>query len=281
MFKNRIKKIRKPALQQMGAILFALAVLSFYLFLFANGDSKASGKSASKNAVHWEHGEMSDMPDTINLENDFLKMEFNTNSTHFTITSKETDERFYSNPPDEGGSNTSQILSIEYYDSATQRKSMDNYENSIQNGTFHIEERADIIRVDYLLGKKDITIGIPLIISAERMEGFLDSADEDQGKTLKRRYQLVDFDSDLEYADKQELLEMYPVLDTSSAYILPSSVQSSEYSLSSLREILCKAANTVCLHCGRFSMISGLPKRIWRQVTVRWACREAVKASSF
>lgn len=132
-------------------------------------------------------------------ENEFLKLYIDEVSTAIAVVDKASGVVTYSNPvnamedtianPVNKSMMQSQI-EIEYYNPTRNKKTMNNYADSIEASQFTFESLTDGIRIIYTLG--NMTKGIeslPKYISEERLdEAVLSQLDEAQIKIVKKQY---------------------------------------------------------------------------------------------
>lgn len=113
----------------------------------------------------------------IVLENDAIRLTMNAQTTHFTVTDKESNSTYASVPQQTDGfepkeEQSSEVM-ITYYDANSVMMLMNSYENSIQNESFEVKTDGDAIRVYYSIQKSKQTIFVPTIISQETFENVL------------------------------------------------------------------------------------------------------------
>jgi len=166
-------------------------------------------------------------------QNQFMELYFNLITTEFAINHKESGKIWYSNPPDRDedtiayGTNKTKLgsqLEVGYYTQSNQMRTMDNYNFSVQYNQFEVVKIENGVRVEYLLGKKTITINdLPQIISKERFENrIIDRLDEKDVSEIKARYSFLSLDDATNEQHRNEMLTKYPSLDNNDIYVLRS-----------------------------------------------------------
>ncbi len=132
-------------------------------------------------------------------ENDGYKLYTNLETTEIAIYDKVTKEITYSNPQDReedaiaNGVNKAELSSqivIDYYNSARNSATINNYDMSIQHGQFVAESITNGIRYTYELKEPSSSTGmIPLKISEERLQTLvLDKLSDKEARTVKAKY---------------------------------------------------------------------------------------------
>ncbi len=165
----------------------------------------------------------------IALENDSLLFEMDQETTHFSVTDKQTGKIWLSNPADAAndpvamGVNKealSATLLVNYTGAETE---LNNYTYSIQNKTFAVSQPdPNTIRVDYAIGKIEKNYMIPSAISVERYKQFTGKMSKKESKQISSVYTLVEPSKLGSMKNKDELLELYPGLADTAMYVIKS-----------------------------------------------------------
>jgi len=139
-------------------------------------------------------------------ENANFKLYTNTKTAEVALYDKRSGETYYSNPTDREDK-TSQDLdaqfSLTYYDSGRKTGRMDSYTMSVKSKQFVCEGITDGVRYTYTLGDLESETGIvPMIISEERLNSFMEKVSESQAKSIKKKYKQSET-----YPGYMELLE--------------------------------------------------------------------------
>lgn len=135
---------------------------------------------------------------TFVCENDNFELYTDEATTYVAVYDKRTGEITYSNPLDADEDKVtneanrpflkSQLI-IDYYNTARQLGTMNNYEMSVSLGQYEVEKLENGIRYIYNIGDLSSETGIvPRFISKERFEEFTAKMDENDSKTLHSNY---------------------------------------------------------------------------------------------
>lgn len=139
-------------------------------------------------------------------ENDNFKLYTNKTTTEIALFDKRTNDVYYSNPLDRASATGTELnaqFTITYYNSARKSATMDNYTMATELGQFELEGIENGIRYTYTLGDLSSENGIvPLVISKERLESFLENVSAKDKKDVLKRYTESET-----YPDCYELLE--------------------------------------------------------------------------
>lgn len=139
-------------------------------------------------------------------ENDNFKLYTNQVTTEIALYDKRSKAVYYSNPLDRSsavGHELNAQFTITYYDSDRKSATMDNYTMSTALEQFEIAGIENGIRYTYTLGDLEAENGIvPLVITKERLESFLENVSESDAKFIRKKYKESET-----YADSYELLE--------------------------------------------------------------------------
>lgn len=167
------------------------------------------------------------------IENEMYQLQLDCETTHFTVTHKESGKVYHSVPQKaDGFEPTEEQLSevvITYYDSNSSKASMNSYENSVIGKSYEIKTDGKVIRVYYSIQKSKQKIFVPEVIGQSVYEEEIASnlASGEQ-RRLKRYYTL--YESDNTDADTKEMKNKYPVLADENLYILNESAAEHTYS---------------------------------------------------
>ncbi len=137
-------------------------------------------------------------------ENDNYKLYTNTETTEIAVWDKKAQTAIYSNPKNRNqdmiatSSNKSELqstLNVEYYTSDSQKATINNYDLSIANEQFEVEQIENGIRYVYTLENAEEDYGlVPEKISEERMQSLVLDKLESAGdrKQITGKYKLTD-----------------------------------------------------------------------------------------
>lgn len=168
---------------------------------------------------------------TFTMESDSLLFELDAKTTQFKITEKATGREWLSNPADakndpiaiSSNLGTLQSTLVLTYSSASGSMDFNNYQYSIEDGTYLIEQAEDgTISVIYSIGQIEKIYMLPTAITAERFTAFTDGMKSSSSKRVKNVYTLYTPENIEGKDNKEELLEMYPILAEESIYVLKS-----------------------------------------------------------
>ena len=165
------------------------------------------------------------------MENDKLLFSMDSETTQFSVTVKETGEVWYSNPQDAQNDalafvsekNKLQSTVLLTYSNINGVDALyNNYEHSITNKLYEIEQGADYVKVDYTIGSVQREYIIPLVMRLESYENLTSAMSGSNKSLLSQYYKKLDINN-LSKADEKEkdtLLERYPIMETEVIYIL-------------------------------------------------------------
>lgn len=168
------------------------------------------------------------------LENEYLKMELDPDTTYFKVTNKEDGSVWYSNPEDidldsladgESKNQLKSTLVLEYSNTLGINATYNNYTYSIQKSIYEIEQGNDYIKVDYTIGNTEQAFMIPLAIGESRLKTFTDNMEKSDVRKINEYYRKYDINNLRASDNKQELLKQYPNLEEESVYVLRDGLQ--------------------------------------------------------
>lgn len=173
--------------------------------------------------------------DPLIMETDSLLFEMDPTTTYFKLTEKDSGRVWLSNPEDAAkdkvavSANKAMLQSTlaMTYSSSNGVIEYNNFQYSIENGNYRIEQTEEGIRVEYAIGKIEKIYMLPQAITVERMNMFVDAMSSKDAKKAKTVYTLMKPDKVLERDDKDELLALYPELANQELYILKSDTKES------------------------------------------------------
>lgn len=172
------------------------------------------------------------------LENDGLLFEMDSVTTQFTVTDKNSGMVWYSNP--EGGGEDPLAMKIEknklrstvlltYSTQSGVDTLQNNYEYSMEEQIYDIEQGTDYIKVHYSIGDVQKEYMIPPVMTEEKMNGFLEKMDKEQQVMMTNYYKKYDINklSKTDQEKKDELLERFPLMADHVVYALRDTVNDS------------------------------------------------------
>ena len=217
---------KKPILLRLLPWIIALlAIAALVIFVFIPIYSEVEEPISEPPVVHLYEGK----DKSLVMENDFLKFEMDPATTQFSVTDKRTGKVWYSNPQDRDSDpialaankdNLSSTLNVTYTTSGGE-VALNNYAYSQTNQNYIINKQDDgSIRIDYAVGKIERTYMIPTAITAERYKMLTDQMSKADKKKVSSNYSLSEPEKLAKRDNKDELLAMYPAVETESLYIL-------------------------------------------------------------
>ncbi|MBQ9120547.1 MAG: hypothetical protein IJY09_10940 [Lachnospiraceae bacterium] len=168
------------------------------------------------------------------LENEYLKLTLDPETTQFSLEEKETGKLWYSNPQDLSGetiANTAakgglqSTLMIQYSTSTGVTTTYNNFNYSIENGLYEIEELEDGLKVKYSIGNIERVYLMPTAVPESRMMEFYEKMEKKGKRQIDEYYRKYDINNLRSTDNKSELLEMYPDLETECVYVLRDGLQ--------------------------------------------------------
>ncbi len=161
------------------------------------------------------------------LENEELRFDMDPDTTHFAVTDKKNGKVWRSNPEDADKdplalslekSKLNSTLLLTYSTTNGVDTLFNNFDYSIDEGAYEIEQGEDFIKVRYSIGKIEEEFVVPKSLTEERMEELTSQMDKGTARKVKGYYKKYEAD-DLD-EDEQVLLEQYPALADGTLYIL-------------------------------------------------------------
>lgn len=172
------------------------------------------------------------------LESDKLLFSMNSATTQFTVTMKDTGEVWSSNPA--GAAEDSAALNIEknklqstvlltYSTKNGVDTLLNNFEYSIKKGIYEIETGEDYIKVNYSIGNLEKEFVLPLVIEEERLNQYVSQMGQKESIMVAEYYKKYDINnlSKSDKAKKDQLVERYPLMESTVIYVLRDNVKAS------------------------------------------------------
>lgn len=173
--------------------------------------------------------------DPIVLENDSLKFTLDPVTTQFEIMVKETGKVWYSTPPDAANDamalaaekNKLQSTLIMSFSKDTGLETVyNNFGYGVNNGLYEIETGSDFVKINYTLGDIEREYIIPPVITATEFDEWLGKMAKTDASKVKEYYKKYDINKLGRNDNKEELLAMYPIMETEVIYVLRDSANS-------------------------------------------------------
>lgn len=165
------------------------------------------------------------------MENDELKFVMDAETTQFTITVKETGEVWYSNPQDADNdglafttekSKLKSTVLLTYTTINGVDTLYNNYDFSMVNKLYEVEQGEDYIRIDYSIGDVEREFILPLVMEKERYDTLMDTLSGGDKNMVSQYYKKYDINnlSKGDAKEKDALVERYPLMETEVIYAL-------------------------------------------------------------
>ena len=168
------------------------------------------------------------------MENDKFLFTMDAETTQFNITVKETGEVWYSNPAEEGiaadpkattpnkKNELRSTVMLTYSNRSGVNALYNNYEFSIMNQLYEVEQGEDYIKVDYSIGDVQREYIIPPVMTEAKYEEYKGILTGGNKNLLSQYYKKIDINnlSKSDEKEKDALLERYPSMADEIIYVL-------------------------------------------------------------
>lgn len=165
------------------------------------------------------------------MENDKLLFTMDAETTQFSVTVKETGDVWYSNPQDVDNdaiafttekSKLKSTVLLTYTTINGVDTLYNNYDHSMTNKLFEIEQGEDYIRIDYSIGDVEREYILPLVMEEDRYEALMANLSGGNKNLVSQYYKKYDINnlSKTDAKEKDALLERYPLMETTVIYAL-------------------------------------------------------------
>ena len=174
----------------------------------------------------------------MTLESDGLLFELDSATTQFKVTDKSSGMVWFSNP--EGAADDAIAMPIEknklrstvlltYSTQGGVDTLQNNYQYSMEQQIYDIEQGADYIKVHYSIGDVQKEYMVPPVMTEERFNEFLSKMDKEQEVMMTNYYKKYDVNklSKKDQEQKDELLERFPLMADNVVYALRDTVNDS------------------------------------------------------
>jgi hypothetical protein len=173
-------------------------------------------------------------PETLKLSNEFLDLEFFSDTAQIALTDKASGAVWRSSP--EGvetdvladGITKQTMLSqftVSYADYTGTGMSLNNYRYSVERSLYEYAEVDGGIEVNYTVGDIAREFKIPIAAPEWRLKEFTDKMERADSRRIDDTYRLVDINKLRPSDNKDELLALYPTLAEEKIYILRDSLK--------------------------------------------------------
>lgn len=176
--------------------------------------------------------------DPIVVQNDKLKLTMDPTTTQFAVEVKGTDKIWYSNPLDADADpiaqstekkNLQSTVLLVTSQSSGKLTEYNSFQYSVEKGLYEIEAASDSIRVKYSIGKIEREYICPPVLTVDEYKEWMEKMDATGQKDLKAFYVFYDIKKLDKNKQKDQLLEMYPMLNEQSIYAVPPTSRSAVY----------------------------------------------------
>ena len=203
--------------------LAAIAALVIFVGIPLYGTSEDGSNLPAPVIAYYEDG-----PQTLSMENDSLRFELDAQTTHFKLTEKKTGKEWLSNPANAAqdpiavaaNKATLQSTLIVTYSSASGTIDFNNYQYSIENGSYTVDQDDEGVHVHYAIGKIEKIYMLPTATTVERFTSFTDAMSKKDAKKVSGVYTRYKPDKVATMDNKDQLLSMYPELANQDMYVL-------------------------------------------------------------
>jgi len=168
------------------------------------------------------------------MENDKFLFSLDSETTQFNITVKETGEVWYSNPEETGiaadaiastpnkKNELRSTVMLGYSNRSGVNALYNNYEFSVLNKLYEIEQGEDYIKIDYTIGDVQREFIIPPVMTQEKYEEYKSILTGGSKNLLSQYYKKIDINnlSKNDEKEKDALLERYPSMADQIIYVI-------------------------------------------------------------
>lgn len=173
-------------------------------------------------------------PDKYVLENEYLRLELDPETTMFSITQKLNGHIWYSNPIDsqkdplalqKEKDNMRSPFLLKYSTINGVDTSYDFYNYSISKNAYKIKQNGNELIIDYSVGDIERIYVYPMALTENDMDEYLKQLSSSDQRTVKQNYRRIDIGNLLASDNKSQLLQQYPMLEKEPIYIIRSPLQ--------------------------------------------------------
>lgn len=221
--KAEIKAAIIEKLKGLAVPVILLAIILIGLIVIFTYENKTD--EGQKVAIRGYDGDGS----AIVLENDKLKMTFNSATTQFEILVKDTGKVWYSTPTDAANDalaltaekdKLQSTLLMSYSIVSGLDTPFSSFGQSVKNGLYEVESGEDYIKVNYSMGNIEREYIIPLVATADEFKAMIEKMDKKNQNLMTEYYKKYDINKLGKKDNKEELLEKYPILADEVIYVL-------------------------------------------------------------
>lgn len=160
------------------------------------------------------------------FENSYLSLEINPEDASVTVTDKNTNLSWRTNPSVSGKEISdaqkqgllSQI-SLSYTDDKNNSFAMNSYRDSIQKGQFTITSVDSGVRVDYVLGDAEGALVYPMVMDKKVFDKYTEKMSQTDKAYVLSYYNYFDYDKITNERERKDLLKKYPSFRNRPIYV--------------------------------------------------------------
>ena len=169
-----------------------------------------------------------DISGDVVMENDSLLFTMDPETTQFSVLDKSSGQTWYSNPegaesdsialPEEKNNLQSTFL-MTYSIVSGLEVNYNNYDYSIKNGTYEVEQTADSVKVKYSVGKIEREYIIPPVTTKKKFQALLDNMSSEDAELCKQYYKKYS-KKKIPEKERETILANYPIVEKNTIYVL-------------------------------------------------------------
>lgn len=211
---------------RIGIWVLILAFLTYIVIRLIPDESPDNTKF--EYYTYKEPDPLFDPPEYV-MENDKLRFELDPETTHFTLTQKDTGRVWYSNPVNLENDPRA-LIKEKYYMNSTLlltystengvNNTYDSFSYSVDRDYYTIEFADGGIKVNYIIGDVERVYIIPMAKTEDAMDEWLDKMKKKDSNIVKQYYRKYDIDNLNAQDDKNKLLAQYPMLKEENVYVI-------------------------------------------------------------
>ena len=194
------------------------AILGGFVFILLATACEARVRDGGE-VVMYGYGYNEDVPEIASIENEFLRLDFFTESAQITVTNKQTGEIFYGSPPS-GDENASvverarmqSLFVLEYENRQGSSWIYDSYRFSVIDERFRHDVIDGVLELNFTVGNFPQTFIVPTAIYEERLSEFLDKMSRQESMMVQSLFRPLHIDRLRASDNVAELTARFPTL---------------------------------------------------------------------
>lgn len=155
----------------------------------------------------------------ITVENRYLELEMDSETTEFKIVDKSSNNTWYSNPPEreeeekiasaESKEELGSQLEISYYSPENQKSYKNNYADSVKFDQYEIDKIDQGVQVNYTIGQEWVDEDfMPVMMEKEQYDNIIEDLDSDDRQFLREQYHLITLDPISDDYEREEIYNL-------------------------------------------------------------------------